>query len=150
MGYGAAAHADSFDPHFTAGFSIDRLPHERSGDNQLFFPELYLHTTQQKGLAKGVIVEQWKGCITLYQGGKLMHTNSITDMTTIDGRAVYAPGIALVQKKGLFGKRRIENQDLQMVPTIWNRFKSYWVFAIGFRSCSNGYEDRRKDEEWAE
>jgi hypothetical protein len=125
MGYGAAAHVDSFDPHFTAGFSIDRLPHERSGDNQLFFPELYLHTTQQKGLAKGVIVEQSKGCITLYQGGKLMHTNSITDMTTIDGRAVYAPGIALVQKKGLFGKRRIEEQDLQMVPTIWNRFKSY-------------------------
>jgi hypothetical protein len=60
------------------------------------------HDPQQ--LFTGVIVEQSKGCITLYQGGKLMHTNSITDVTTIDGHDVYAPGIALVQKRGLFGK----------------------------------------------
>ncbi|CCX13252.1 Protein of unknown function [Pyronema omphalodes CBS 100304] len=41
MGYGATAHVDSGDPHFTAGFWVDRLAHERPGDKQLFFPELY-------------------------------------------------------------------------------------------------------------
>jgi hypothetical protein len=41
MGYGAAAHVDSGDPHFTAGFRVDRLAHERPGDNFSFWSFMF-------------------------------------------------------------------------------------------------------------
>lgn len=43
---------------------------------------------------------------------KAMLTSIVIHLRLL-GHTVYAPGIALVQKKGLFGKRRIEEQHLQ-------------------------------------
>lgn len=71
IGYGAAAHIDAFDSQFTVGFRVDCLPYEKPRDNQLFFPELQLlpvFTAQDpQQVCTGVIVEQSKGCITLYK-----------------------------------------------------------------------------------
>jgi hypothetical protein len=138
MVYGAAAHIDAFDPQFTAGFRVDHLPYERYGDNQLFFPELQLSprftADDPQQFSTGVIVEQSKSCITLYQGGKLKHTNSIIDVITIDGHDVYAPGIALVQKKGLLIRDGLRRSICKRFLLSGVGLGSSGVFAIGFNS----------------
>jgi hypothetical protein len=123
QGYAATAHVDQFDPHFTAGFRLARFDHELAGDNQLFFPELVNIDTEQTG----VVVQQTAGTITLYQGGHLMHTNSITDQS--NQSKLCAPGIALVQKQQLTSKTFGKNEQLlAQQPKNWKLLKDQWQF----------------------
>jgi hypothetical protein len=116
-GYAASAHIDHLDPHFTAGFRLARFEYERPGDNQLFFPELIPLNTRKTG----VVVSQSQGTITLYQGGTLMHTNSITDHS--NQSKLCAPGIALVQKQQLTSYRKNEHLLSQQ---NWKLMKEQW------------------------
>jgi hypothetical protein len=121
QGYAATAHVDHLDPHFTAGFRLARFEHELQGDNQLFFPELVTIDTQKTG----VVVQQSAGTITLYQGGYLMHTNSITDQS--NQSKLCAPGIALVQKQQLTSKTFGKNEQLlAQQPKNWKLLKAQW------------------------
>jgi hypothetical protein len=116
-GYAASAHIDHLDPHFTAGFRLARFEYERPGDNQLFFPELVPLNTRKTGL----VVSQSQGTITLYQGGTLMHTNSITDRS--NQSRLCAPGMALVQKQQLTSYRK--NKHL-LSQQNWKLMKEQW------------------------
>jgi hypothetical protein len=67
-------------------------------------------------------VEQSAGCITLYRGMELLHTNTVgrgseawRDQPWAKGfpRAL---GLALVQKSGLYGKRLVAQELLSPTP----------------------------------
>jgi hypothetical protein len=122
-GYAASVHVDYRDPHFTAGFRLARFEYERPGDNQLFFPELIPLNSQKMG----IVVTQSQGTITLYQGGTLMHTNSITDHA--NQSKLCAHGIALVQKQQLTSYRKNEHlhsqQNWQVMEEQWKLRKFF-------------------------
>ncbi len=71
---------------------------ERREELQLYFPQLRYNGLQE------MVVEQSITSITLYQGGRLIHTNSVGSLAS-EG-LFCSPSITMGQKQDLYSDRR--------------------------------------------